>query len=470
MIAIHWFRQDLRIADNPSLLSAIESGRLLPIFILDEVNNPENARGGASKLWLHHSLYALNKALDGNLRVYSGDAKAIIMQLCDEHNISKVCWNRCYEGWRRERDGIIKAQLKARSIEAESFNGSLLWEPWTIVKGDGTPYKVFTPFFKNGCLNAPEPSQPLSAPTNIQYASGDFGSLNSVNDLNLQPTIDWDKVMLEHWQIDEQGALDRLKRFAEEGVSNYKEGRNLPAHEWTSKLSPYMHWGLISPRTVWHSANMMGDDENVYTFKSELGWREFSYSLLYFNPDMQWANINKKFDAFPWEKDTTLIDAWQRGQTGYPIIDAGMRELWQTGYMHNRVRMIVGSFLVKNLLQHWHHGEKWFWDTLFDADFASNSASWQWVAGCGADAAPYFRIFNPVTQGEKFDPDGEYTRRWVPELAELPKKYLYQPWEAPPMMLQAAGVKLGENYPQPIVDLKASRERALAAFKSMRTD
>ncbi len=470
MIAIHWFRQDLRIADNPSLLSAIESGHLLPIFILDEVNNPENARGGASKLWLHHSLNALNKALDGNLRVYSGDAKAIIMQLCDEHNISKVCWNRCYEGWRRERDGTIKSQLKARAIEAESFNGSLLWEPWTILKGDGTPYKVFTPFFKNGCLNAPEPSPPLAAPTNIQYAAGDFGALNSINDLNLQPTIGWDKVMLEHWQIDEQGALDRLKRFAEEGVSNYKEGRNLPAHEWTSKLSPYMHWGLISPRTVWHSANMMGDDENVYTFKSELGWREFSYSLLYFNPDMQWANINKKFDAFPWENDTTLINAWQRGQTGYPIIDAGMRELWQTGYMHNRVRMIVGSFLVKNLLQHWHHGEKWFWDTLFDADFASNSASWQWVAGCGADAAPYFRIFNPVTQGEKFDPDGEYTRRWVPELAELPKKYLYQPWEAPPMMLQAAGVKLGENYPQPIVDLKASRERALAAFKSMRTD
>jgi len=468
MIAIHWFRQDLRLADNPSLLSAIESGHLLPIFILDEINNPDYTRGGASNLWLHHALTALQTALKGNLHIFKGDPKVILKQLCEQYPISKVCWNRCYEAWRRERDSDIKNMLKNMSIEAQSFNGSLLWEPWTILKNDGTPYRVFTPFFKNGCLKAPPPGQPQPAPQTIEYAQGSFDALSGVDALNLQPNIGWDKMMLEHWRIDEAGAHARLQNFANEGINHYKEGRNLPAHDWTSKLSPYLHWGLISPRTVWHNANMMGDDDNVYTFKSELGWREFSYSLLYFNPDMQWANINKKFDAFPWGHDEDMLRAWQKGQTGYPIVDAGMRELWQTGHMHNRVRMIVGSFLVKNLLQHWHHGEQWFWDTLFDADFASNSASWQWVAGCGADAAPYFRIFNPVTQGEKFDPEGEYTRRWVPELAELPKKYLYQPWEAPPMMLQAAGITLGDNYPHPIVELKASREQALEAFKSLK--
>jgi deoxyribodipyrimidine photo-lyase len=466
MTAIHWFRQDLRLADNPSLLNAIESGRLLPVFILDDTQASNNLRGGASLLWLHHALHSLNKQLDGHLQVYKGDPKSILLNLCQKHDINKVCWNRCYEGWRIKRDSDIKDALKQAGIEAQSFNGSLLWEPWTILKGDGTPYKVFTPFFKNGCLRAPEPSKPLAPPCNISFAEGDFAGI-AIDALDLQPSIGWDKPMLEHWNISEQGALDRLERFANEGVVNYKDGRNLPAHEYTSRLAPYMHWGQISPRTVWHAANMMGDDDNVYTFKSELGWREFAYSLMYFNPDLQWDNMNPKFNAFPWGDDRELLKAWQHGNTGYPIVDAGMRELWQTGYMHNRVRMIVGSFLVKNLLIHWHHGERWFWDTLFDADYASNSTSWQWVAGCGADAAPYFRIFNPVTQGEKFDPDGDYTRRWVPELKDLPKKYLYQPWEAPPMILKAAGVELGENYPHPVVEIKASRERALEAFKSM---
>lgn len=466
-IAIHWFRQDLRLADNPALCQAVTRGQLLPIYILDDDSAGAFAMGAASRLWLHHSLHALNQSLGGHLRVFRGKAADVLAALCEQHDISTVCWNRCYEAWRIERDAAIKDQLKQRGIEAISSNGSLLWEPWQVLKNDGTPYKVFTPFFKNGCLKAAEPAPCKPAPDNIHFAEGDFGAESSLEALALQPAVRWDEPMLEHWTIGEAGALKKLQAFAEEGVSNYKEGRNLPARHYTSRLAPHMHFGEISPRTVWHAATAMGDDDNVYTFKSELGWREFSYSLLYHFPEMPRTNMSRKFDAFPWGDDQRALQAWQRGMTGYPIVDAGMRELWHTGYMHNRVRMIVGSFLVKNLLLHWHHGEAWFWDTLFDADLASNSASWQWVAGCGADAAPYFRIFNPITQGEKFDPEGEYTRRWVPELKDLPKKYLYQPWEAPPMMLKAAGVELGVDYPMPIVDIKDSRERALAAFKTL---
>ncbi|MEY3017779.1 MAG: hypothetical protein RL336_914 [Pseudomonadota bacterium] len=466
-IAIHWFRQDLRLADNPALCQAVARGDLLPIYILDDESAGEHAMGGASRLWLHHSLQSLNQSLQGQLRVYQGNALDVLTQLCRDHDISSVCWNRCYEAWRIERDGQIKTALKAAGVEVISCNGSLLWEPWQVLKGDGTPYKVFTPFFKNGCLKAAEPAPCKPAPSEINFAEGAFGALANIEALALQPSIRWDEPMLQHWRIGEEGALERLKAFAEAGINDYKEGRNLPAKTFTSRLAPYMHFGEISPRTVWHAATLMGDDDNVYTFKSELGWREFSYSLLYHFPQMPRRNMSSKFDAFPWGDDTSALKAWQRGMTGYPIVDAGMRELWHTGYMHNRVRMIVGSFLVKNLLLHWHHGEAWFWDTLFDADLASNSASWQWVAGCGADAAPYFRIFNPITQGEKFDPEGDYTRRWVPELKDVPKKYLYQPWEAPPMLLKAAGVELGVDYPLPIVEVKASRERALGAFKSL---
>ena len=466
-IAIHWFRQDLRLADNPALCQAVARGDLLPIYILDDESAGEHAMGGASRLWLHHSLHSLNQSLQGQLRVYQGNALDVLTQLCRDHDISSVCWNRCYEAWRIERDGHIKSALKSAGVEVLSSNGSLLWEPWQVLKGDGTPYKVFTPFFKNGCLKAAEPAPCKPAPSDITFAQGSFGALTSIEALKLQPAIRWDEPMLQHWKIGEQGALERLQTFADTGISDYKEGRNLPAKTFTSRLAPHMHFGEISPRTVWHAATLMGDDDNVYTFKSELGWREFSYSLLYHFPNMPRKNMSSKFDAFPWGDDAGALKAWQRGMTGYPIVDAGMRELWHTGYMHNRVRMIVGSFLVKNLLLHWHHGEAWFWDTLFDADLASNSASWQWVAGCGADAAPYFRIFNPITQGEKFDPEGDYTRRWVPELKDVPKKYLYQPWEAPPMLLQAAGVKLGVDYPHPIVQVKDSRERALGAFKSL---
>ena len=287
--------------------------------------------------------------------------------------------------------------------------------------------------------------------------------------MQLLPDIPWHKKMEQYWQPGETGAHKRFEEFLDNGLKDYKEGRNYPARSNVSRLSPHLHFGEISPRQVWQDicARMIADrcERDGEHFLSELGWREFSYNLLYHFPELPRINLQKKFDRFPWRNDIDALKAWQRGQTGYPIVDAGMRELWGTGYMHNRVRMIVGSFLVKNLLLHWHHGEDWFWDTLVDADLANNSAGWQWIAGCGADAAPYFRIFNPVTQGRKFDSQGIYVRRYVPEISQLPDKYLHSPWEAPQEVLTQAGVRLGENYPAPIVDLKQSRERALAAFK-----
>ena len=274
--------------------------------------------------------------------------------------------------------------------------------------------------------------------------------------------------MEPHWHIGEDHAQDRLQEFVDHGLKDYKEGRNFPAQQNVSRLSPHLHFGEISPNQAWYAAKQKGKGQNMDHFLSELGWREFSYSLLYHFPKLPRKNLQAKFDKFPWRNDKRLLRRWQQGQTGYPIVDAGMRELWQTGYMHNRVRMIVGSFLVKNLLLHWHHGERWFWDCLVDADLANNSASWQWIAGCGADAAPYFRIFNPVTQGQKFDAAGEYTRHFVPELKDLPDKFLFNPWQAPPGVLNEAGVTLGKTYPEPVVDLKLSRERALQAFASLK--
>lgn len=460
-VTIHWFRQDLRIADNPALYEAAKRGKVLPIYILDDENAAEHKMGAASRVWLHHSLISLNKSLDGKLGVYKGKAEDILPKLIEKHNANKVYWNRQYEPYAIARDERIKD-----SLPAQSFNGSLLWEPWDVLKGDDTPYKVFTPFFKNGCLKSDFPREPLPKPKNLKLIKGE----GSIEDLNLLPAIDWDKKIIENWEIGEEGAQTRMYNFIDDGLENYKEGRNFPAKKFVSRLSPSLHFGELSPNQIWYAVDAKGEeDANIYHFKSELGWREFSYSLLYHFPDLPRKNLQSKFDHFAWVEDFDLLKKWQLGQTGYPIVDAGMRELWQTGLMHNRVRMIVGSFLVKNLLLHWHHGEEWFWDCLVDADLAANSASWQWIAGCGADAAPYFRIFNPITQGKKFDADGEYTRKYIPELKDMPNKYLFNPWEAPDEILQKAGVELGKNYPKPVVDLKASRERALEAFSELKS-
>lgn len=465
---IHWFRQDLRLADNPALCAAAKAKHVLPVYILDDVNSGDNRMGSASRWWLHHSLNALNASLDGALRVFKGNAQEVICKLVKDHNIKAVYWNRCYEPWRIARDKALKESLVEAGVAVHSMNGSLLWEPWNITKDDGTPYKVFTPYYRRGCLNAEPPREPLAAPElSLIGADANVADGATIDGLDLLPTIDWDKQLEPYWHIGEQGASKRLDAFLDEGLAQYKEGRNLPAKPYVSRLSPYLHFGEISPNQVWYAAKMQGEDKNIDHFCSELGWREFSYSLLFHNPNLPTQNLQEKFDRFPWRDDDVALRAWQKGNTGIPIVDAGMRELWQTGVMHNRVRMIVGSFLVKNLLLHWQHGERWFWDCLVDADLASNSASWQWVAGSGADAAPYFRIFNPVTQGQKFDAEGEYTRQFVPELAKLPNNYLFRPWEAPKDVLDEAGVVLGKHYPMPVVDLKDSRNRALDAFQSL---
>ena len=465
-IVIHWFRQDLRLSDNPALTQAAAAGRVLPIYILDDENAGSHAMGGASRWWLHHSLEHLHQTLSGHLNVYRGNAETILLELAKRHEAKAVYWNRCYEPWRIDRDARIKEQLKREGISAESFNGSLLWEPWEIKKKDGTPYRVFTPFYRNGCLGASPPRQPLEHPKTITLIR-DIAALELEN-LCLLPKIRWDQQLAPHWKIGEAAAQARLRQFLKEGISDYKEGRNFPERNKVSRLSPHLHFGEISPNQVWYAARAYGEDDNTDHFCSELGWREFAHHLLYQFPKLPEKNLQAKFDRFPWRNDPIALQRWQRGMTGYPIVDAGMRELWQTGTMHNRVRMVVGSFLVKNLLLDWRHGERWFWDCLVDASLANNGAGWQWIAGCGADAAPYFRVFNPVTQGEKFDPNGEYVRRFVPELSKLPNRYLFKPWEAPGSVLQQAGVVLGQTYPEPIVGIFQSRMLALSAFAGLK--
>lgn len=468
---ILWFRQDLRLADNPALHAAVQQGRpILPVYILDDENAGEWRMGAASRWWLHQSLQDLNASLRGGLVYLRGDARIILTELARDVQASGVYWNRCYEPWRIARDTDVKATLQRESIAVRSFNGSLLFEPPNITKSDGTPYRVFTPFYRKGCLqNGIPPRQPLRAPRDIVLHKVDAGL--ALDELELMPDISWYDEMAGEWSPGEDGAASRLREFLLSGISHYDEGRNRPDQRYVSRLSPHLHFGEISPNQVWFAAQEVGTGKelspDVDRFLSELGWREFSHNLLYNQPTLTNKNLQQKFDRFPWISDDIALRRWQRGETGYPIVDAGMRELWHTGYMHNRVRMIVGSFLVKNLMQHWLHGARWFWNTLVDADLANNSASWQWIAGCGADAAPYFRIFNPVTQGKKFDPEGLYVRRFIPELATMPDKFVHNPWDAPAAVLHEAGVTLGDNYPLPIIELKASRERALAAFKSL---
>jgi deoxyribodipyrimidine photo-lyase len=463
-----WFRQDLRLADNPALVDACGRGEIIPIYILDDENADSWKIGGASRWWLHHALEDLNRSLNQGLQLYKGEASAILSVLAHQTGAEAIVWNRCYEPWRIVRDANIKSALKGQGLDVQSFNGSLLWEPWQVLKKDSTPYKVFTPYYRRGCLSAVAPRQPIPIPKSINISKNSNHSLR-LEDLNLLPKINWDGEMNARWDISEAAAHTRLDEFVMDDLQDYREGRNFPNKPNVSRLSPYLHFGQISPNIAWHRASEAGafvtNEQSLDTFLSELGWREFSNYLLYHFPKLPTDNLQARFDLFPWAENTDAdLKAWQRGNTGYPLVDAGMRELYNTGYMHNRVRMVVGSFLVKNLLVHWHHGERWFWDCLVDADLASNSASWQWIAGCGADAAPFFRIFNPITQSEKFDKQGAYIRRYVPELANLPDKYIHAPWLAPTEILTAAGVGIGIDYPAPIIDIKVSRERALAAF------
>lgn len=466
---IMWFRQDLRLSDNPALFKAIEQGSVLPVFILDEgVDWP---LGEASRWWLHHSLNALNASLQGNLWILRGNAANLLPQFAFEQGASHVFWNRCYEPSGIRRDTLIKEQLTTDGITATSQNGSLIWEPWENLKKDGTPYKIFTPFYKYAIANNP-PAAPSHASNTHFETVKCLQDTNRIDRLNLLPDINWHAQFSSIWQPGEKGARQRLQNFTENGLYDYRDGRDYPAKRTVSLLSPHLHFGEISPREAASMVTQAGDidsnEEQAAHFVRELAWREFSYYSLYHFPHICQQNMKSQFDRFPWIKDQKNLRLWQQGQTGFPLVDAGMRELWQTGYMHNRVRMIVGSFLVKNLMIHWLEGARWFWDCLLDADLANNSCSWQWVAGSGADASPYFRIFNPVTQSAKFDPKGSYIRKYVPELNGLSDKAIHDPSSANAEELEKAGVILGEHYPRAIVDLKESRARALDAYKALR--
>ena len=474
---IHWFRQDLRLSDNPALFDAVQAGHIIPLYILDDDNAGDHKLGGASRVWLHHSLNALNDSLGGGLWVRYGDAQFVLNDIINTYNVSAVYYNRCYEPWRVKRDIQIKQSLKSRGVGVYSYNGSLLWEPWDISKPDGTPYKVFTPFYRRGCLNAQPPREPLPRPNDLQlFDVVDCGSVRGcINDLQLLPKSHrWDIDMMSHHKVGELFAQSKYDDFLEHGLNGYSGGRDIPSSGHASGLSVHLQFGEISPNQIWYSVRnapmMYGKielEKHVDKFCTQLGWRDFCHAMLYYNPDMVSKNYQRKFDAYPWGWDDDIIDVWKRGMTGIPLVDAGMRELWQTGHMQNRIRMVVASFLVKNLGQHWRSGEQWFWNTLLDASMGNNIAGWQWVAGCGADAAPYFRIFSPVSQGQRFDADGAYTRKWVPELSHMPDKYLFNPWDAPDDVLSGAGVVLGDTYPNPMVDLKHSREKALKYYKKL---
>lgn len=467
-VSIVWFRQDLRLEDNPAFLYAsAQNHPIIPIYILDETNNDQWKMGEASRWWLHKSLSSLNDAMRGNLCFASGDAFTALQTIISTFDVKGIYWNRCYEPWQIQRDTTIKSTLSKLHITVKSFNGLLLKEPFENLKEDQSPYKIFTSFYKKNYLDKNYASYCKRTPPSINFASH---YILSIDDLKLLPKNHWHKKLENHWTPGEKGAKTNLENFLNNGLKDYQKGRDYPALNCTSNLSPHLHFGEISPVQIIEQLleQMDSFNPNAEHFVKELCWREFAYSLLYHFPYMPEKNLKNEFDAVNWGYDQTLFKAWKKGLTGYPIIDAGMRELWQTGYMHNRVRMIVGSFLVKNLLIDWRHGERWFWDTLVDADLANNSAGWQWVAGCGVDASPYFRIFNPITQGEKFDPNGEYVRKYVPELSKLPNKFIHSPWDAPHNVLSTSNIILGETYPHPIVDLKSSRENALAAYKLMK--
>jgi len=467
--AIFWFRRDLRLSDNPGLAAAVASGRpILPLFIFDDQTAGDWIEGGATRWWLHHSLASLQGSLaelGAPLILRRGEAEAVVAALADEIGAAAVYCNRQEEPWAQQQQERLARELRRNGRSLVAGNSALLFETDAIANQSGLPFRVFSPFWRH-CLAQTPPPLPLDPPDQITPAAIGIGGLD-LDDLDLLPRQpDWAGGLRAQWRPGESAAWDKLADFIEAELPFYADQRDRPDRPGTSALSPHLRFGEISPRQVLHGVRQRGTPTHASDkFIAELGWREFSYHLLAHFPDLPTKPWRTEFADFPWQDNPAHLAAWQRGQTGFPIVDAGMRQLWQTGWMHNRVRMVVASFLVKNLLIPWQRGAEWFWDTLVDADLASNSASWQWAAGCGADAAPFFRIFNPVLQGEKFDPSGLYVRRWCPELTQLPDQWLHRPWEAPAAELARAGVRLAETYPRPLVDLAESRDRALAAFK-----
>jgi len=470
--ALVWFRLDLRLADNPALQAAIAAGGpVIPVYLHDPEAEGPWRPGEASNWWLHHALEDLGAHLaktGAPLVIRTGDSLAELRKLIAETGATLVTWNRRREPLIVERDTRLKTALRNAGLQAESFNGNLLHEPHLVKTLAGNPFQVFTPFWKN-CLANLKFGDPLKAPAKLTPFAPPLKSV-PVAKLGLLPKIGWDAAFPTHWEPTRAGAEKRLLDFVTAPVKVYPTDRDIPKLDGTSRLSPYLHFGQISPLEIVDAVRAAGKlgTKGGEKYVAEVGWREFSQHLLHHFPATPEQPLRKEFAKFPWAPDRKLLRAWQRGRTGYPIVDAGMRQLWQTGWQHNRVRMIAASVLVKHLLQPWNEGAKWYWDTLVDADLGANTMGWQWAGGCGADAAPYFRVFNPVLQGEKFDPEGDYVRRWVPELARLPAKWIHRPWEAPEEVLAAAGITLDRTYPAPLVGLTEGRDRALAAFKELR--
>jgi deoxyribodipyrimidine photo-lyase len=464
-----WFRNDLRVSDHPALSAAAKTGQpVIALYVLDD--GGDRPLGAASRWWLAGSLRAHTKKLKYlgiELMLRRGDAKKIVPALVRNEKISRVHWTRRY-GCAEKTDRAIATKLREDVIDVHVYGGSLLHEPEDIYTKAGGPMKVFTPFMR-AAREKGDPKPPMRAPQKMKSLRG--VKSDKLENWDLEPSKpNWAKEINKVWTPGEDGAHDRLYDFLDHGVKGYATGRDRPDQEHISRLSPHLRFGEISPRQIWHAAygalerKQPPASRDIEKFISEIYWREFSYYLLHHFPDFATRNFQPRYDKFPWRKDTKALKAWQRGETGYPMVDAGMRQLWRTGWMHNRVRMIVASFLVKHLLLDWREGERWFWDTLVDADPANNTSSWQWVAGSGADAAPYFRIFNPTTQGEKFDPQGKYIREYVPELAKLPDNEIQEPWKASADVLKSAKIEIRKDYPKPIVDHAAARARALEAF------
>ncbi len=476
-IAIVWFRNDLRLADHAALFAASQHSSIIPLYIWDPDTESPWQAGSASQWWLHHSLNNLDQALvekKSKLIIMRGDRLKIFEQILEKFKIDAVYWNRSYEPSVRSSDKKIQKYLFEKGVAVQICRGNLIFEPGEIVKSDGTPYQVYSAFWRTFISHWQSSSskQVIAIPPLAAQAKALSVTCDA---LNLLPTIPWDSAFCKYWQPSEAEADRRLNQFLLQSIAKYQKQRDLPGILGTSTLSSYLHFGQIHPQTIYKKiAEKFGDlkkitDLNIVQFCKELAWREFSHHLLYYFPTLPEHPMKKTFNHFPWRKADRTFDAWKKGLTGYPIVDAGMRQLWQTGWMHNRVRMIVASFLTKDLHISWQEGARWFWDTLLDADLANNTQGWQWTAGCGFDAAPFFRIFNPTSQGEKFDPSGIYIKTWCPELERLPQKWIHQPWMAPENVLLEAKVNLGVNYPFPIVDHKKSRDFSLKAYKNLKS-
>jgi len=472
-----WFRQDLRLEDNPALQRATKrDAPVIVVYIWAPEEEADWAPGGASRWWLHQSLTDLDRRLrtmGSTLVLRRGPSLSTLRSLARATGADAVFWNRRYEPAIAARDEAIETALRDDGLEVETFNGALLHEPWTIRNKSRKPFQVFTPFWKH-CLAQTDPPQPSDAPETLRTPS-QWPTSEPLSSFELEPRVPWAEGIRAVWQPGEAGAGRQLQRFLHGAFERYESQRNRPDVPGTSRLSPHLHFGEISPRQIWHALRRRAETLEWPTeswrgsqFLTEIGWREFSHHLLHYFPHTHLRPLRTEFDRFAWQNNPSWLRAWQRGQTGYPLVDAGMRELWTTGFMHNRVRMVTASFLVKDLLIPWQEGARWFWDTLVDADLAQNTLGWQWTAGCGADAAPFFRVFHPNTQGEKFDPAGVYVRHWVPELAKLPNAWVHRPHDAPADVLAKAGVLLGRTYPHPLISHALARDVALQTYAALR--